>query len=72
MNAMSWKTVNRILGLAAVDQHFWQELQQSPLATIVAHGFELTPEEQEIFRVIDTSDLSQFSQYLLDKLALDA
>lgn len=65
---MSWKTINRILGLAAVDHRFWQAVQQDPIAAILSQGFELTPEEQEVFRTIHTKDLSEFSQYLLDKL----
>ena len=69
---MSWKTINRILGLAAVDQGFWQALQQEPLAAIQAYGFELTAEEKEVFRTISTSDLSEFSQYLLDQLDRDS
>jgi uncharacterized protein (DUF885 family) len=69
---MSWKTLNRILGLAAADQHFWQALQVNPLAAIRAEGFELTPEEQTILSESAAETLAEFSQYLLDTLAPDA
>jgi hypothetical protein len=66
---MSWRTINRILGLAAVDDSFWSALQKNPLAAVEAQGFELTVEEKEIFRRIIAHDLSTFSQYLLEQLA---
>lgn len=69
---MSWKTINRILGLAAVDQHFWQALQRDPLAAIQAQGFELTREEQAVLSKIAVRTLAEFSQCLLDELAPDA
>jgi hypothetical protein len=66
---MSWETINKILGLAALDQDFLQELLKYPVAAVQARGFELTPEEQEVFSKIVASDLSEFSQYVLDHLA---
>lgn len=68
---MSWKTLNRILGLAATDQHFWQALQEDPVAAIQSQGFELTPEEQAIVSRGAVETLPEFSQYLLDSLAPD-
>lgn len=65
---MSWKTINRILGLAAIDQHFWQALQEDPVAAIQSQGFELTLEEQAIVRRGTVETLTAFSQYLLDSL----
>jgi hypothetical protein len=69
---MSWKTINRILGLAAVDQHFWQALQKDPLTAIQEQGFELNLEEQAILNQIAVESLPEFSQRLLDVLAPDA
>lgn len=65
---MSWKTLNRILGLAAVDQQFWQELKKDPLAASLGKGFELTEEERVVFGKIHAENLSEFSQHLLDVL----
>jgi hypothetical protein len=69
---MSWKTINHILGLAAVDQHFWQALQKDPLAAIQAEGFDLTPEERAIVSNIAVETLSEFSQCLLDAFTADS
>jgi hypothetical protein len=63
---VSWKTLNHILGLAAVDQQFWQELKKDPLAASQQRGFELTEEEKAVFSKIDAETLSEFSQRLLD------
>lgn len=69
---MSWKIVNRILGLAAVDPTFWQELQCNPLGAIQKHGFELTTEEREVFRTLKTEDLAVFCQCLLEQLEIQS
>lgn len=65
---MSWRIVNRILGLAAADPMFWRELQCNPLGAIRKHGFELTVEESEAFRALHTEDLAVFCQCLLAQL----
>lgn len=67
---MSWKIVNRMLGLAAADPVFWQELQCNPLTAAHKYGFELTAEELEAFLALNTEDLAVFCQCLLEKLAL--
>ncbi|EFH88900.1 Os1348 family NHLP clan protein [Ktedonobacter racemifer] len=66
---MSWKTINQILGLATADQEFWKALQTNPLATIHSQGFELTAEEQEVFKNMEAETISEFCRYLLDKLS---
>ena len=68
---MSWKTVNRILGQAAIDQNFRQRLQEDPLAALAAEGFELTPEEQVTFTRFAALPFPEFCQRLLDELAPD-
>lgn len=68
---MSWKIVNQILGLAAIDKKFAQELLTEPLAAIQARGFQLTDEEQEAFRLISARTMSELSQQLLQKLPPD-
>lgn len=65
---MSRKTINAILGLASVDQSFCRELLENPLQAVQAKDFELTAEEQEIFKRISARDLYEFSQMLLTLL----
>lgn len=65
---MSRKTINAILGLASVDQTFCQELLDNPLQAVQAKNFDLSREEQEIFKRISARDLYEFSQILLTLL----
>ncbi|HEU5374014.1 MAG TPA: Os1348 family NHLP clan protein [Ktedonobacteraceae bacterium] len=65
---MSRKTINAILGLASVDQSFCRELLENPLQAVQTKDFELTAEEQEIFKRISARDLYEFSQMLLTLL----
>ncbi len=65
---MSWKAINHILGLAAVDQQFWQELKKDPVAICQSRGFELTSEEKAALSRIHSKTLTEFSQRLLDEL----
>jgi hypothetical protein len=69
---MSWKTVNRILGQAAIDPDFRQRLQEDALATLAAEGFELTLEEQEAFASFGSLPFPQLCERLLEKLGPDA
>lgn len=62
---MTRKTINAILGLASVNPTFCQELLDDPLQAVQTHDFELSEEEQEIFRRISARDLYEFSQILL-------
>lgn len=62
---MSWKIINAILGLAATDDIFCQDLLKSPVEAIKQKGFFLTKEEEEILTCITASDLSEFSQQVL-------
>ena len=68
---MSWKTVNRILGQAAIDQDFCKRLQEDPLAALAAEDFELTPEELEAFTRFAALPFPEFCQRLLEELAPD-
>lgn len=69
---MSWKTINRILGQAAIDPAFRQHLQADPLAALAAEGIELTPEEQEAFTRFAALPFPTFCQRLLDELSPEA
>lgn len=65
---MTRKTINAILGLASIDQTFCQQLLDDPLQAVQSKNFELSQEEQEIFRRISAHDLYEFSQILLTLL----
>ncbi len=62
---MSWKIINSILALAAVDEVFCQELLKDPVPSIQAQNFDLTAHEKDKFKYIAAKDLAEFSQKLL-------
>ena len=62
---MSWKTINAVLGLAAIDEVFRQELLKNPIEAIQRQQFVLTSDEEEKLSKIVAQDLSDFSQQLL-------
>ena len=62
---MSWKTINAILGLATVNEEFCRALLADPVAAVQARQFELIAEEQEAFKIISATSLSEFSQQLI-------
>ena len=68
VGSMSWKVINQILGLAAIDKEFAQKLLQDPLAAVRTHGFQLTSEEQKVLGEISASNLRDLSQQLLQEL----
>lgn len=65
---MSWEILNRILGLASINQEFARELLKDPCTAIQAQGFKLTPEEQRVFHEIKAGSLSELSQQLMQRL----
>jgi hypothetical protein len=62
---VSWKTINAILGQAAIDETFCQELLENPVEAIKNRQFVLTKEEEEKLGSISAKDLSEFSQQVL-------
>lgn len=66
---MSWQVINEILGLAATDEQFAQELLADPVDTVLKRGYCLTAVEQEAFRRSACGALDEFSQNLLHHLA---
>lgn len=62
---MSWKTINAILGLAATDETFCQELLHNPVKAIKQRHFVLTKEEEEKLSRVAAQDLADFSQQVL-------
>ena len=69
---MSWRTINRILGQAAIDSAFRQRLLEDPPTALAAEGFELTPEEQEALTRFSALPFPEFCRRLLDELGPDA
>jgi hypothetical protein len=69
--AMPWKTINRILGLASINPAFRQQLQEDPPSALKAQGFELDPEELEVFIKFCSLPFPQFCQRLQAELAPD-
>ena len=69
---MSWRIVNQILGLAAIDKEFAQELLKEPLVAVQARGFQLTPEEERVFSAATVSNLQELSQYLIQQVCHDS
>jgi len=66
---MSWKTLNEILSLAAIDPDFCQEFLADPLSTTQRYGFQLMDHEQQVMSRIQATDLAKLSQFLLEQLA---
>lgn len=62
---MSWKTINAILGLAAVNETFCEELLKNPIEAIRQQQFTLTKDEEAKLRTIVASDLADFSRQVL-------
>lgn len=67
-NFMSWKTIHRILGLAAVDEEFAREILERPLEAIDKRGFQLTEQERSVLAQIHAETLAAFSRQLLEYL----
>lgn len=66
---MSWKTINRILGLASINLAFRQQLQTDPEAALETQGIELTAEELETLKAFSVLPFPQFCQRLSEVLA---
>jgi hypothetical protein len=65
---MSWKIINAVLGLAAIDPEFHQELRNNPQTASHKRGFLLGQDELMMFERLNDLDLHDFSQYIFDKL----
>ncbi|HEU5379585.1 MAG TPA: Os1348 family NHLP clan protein [Ktedonobacteraceae bacterium] len=66
---MSWKTINRIIGLASINPIFREQLQQDPQAALETEGFKLTQTEMEMVRSVASLPFTQFCQCLQERLA---
>lgn len=65
---MSWRTINIILGIAATDPDFFEDLKRDPQEAVSRHGLDLTPQELNVLKSISATGLAEFSQELIDKL----
>lgn len=65
---MSWKTINKIIGLASLDPVFRETLLHDPVAAIEAQGFELTCEERKMLQACASLTLVEFCQHILERL----
>lgn len=68
---MSWKIINRIIGLASINLTFRQRLQKDPETALREEGFELTPEEMEGFKTFISLPFAQFCQRLVESFPVD-
>ncbi len=66
---MSWQTINELVGLAATNREFAQELVTDPVGTVNRYGYQLTQAEQEVLRLCASQTLDEFSQKLLHHLS---
>lgn len=66
---MSWKTINKIIGLASLDPGFRETLLHDPVAAIESQGFELTCEERKELQACASRTLVEFCQNVLERLA---
>ncbi len=69
---MSWKIINRIIGLASINPDFRQRLQRDPLLALKAQGIVLTAEELEVFKKYAALPFAQFCQRLYPQQILVA
>lgn len=65
---MSWQTINKVLGLAMIDDAFAQRLLKEPQEALYAYGFELPPEELAILCACQAQTIPELSQQLVEKL----
>ncbi|MEO7021512.1 MAG: Os1348 family NHLP clan protein [Ktedonobacteraceae bacterium] len=68
---MSRQAINKLLARAMIDSQFADKLLAKPLQTLQESGFELTLEEQQVFREAYVRDMCELSQLLLAQLAYE-
>ncbi|HJT56314.1 MAG TPA: Os1348 family NHLP clan protein [Ktedonobacteraceae bacterium] len=64
---MPWQTMNKLLGLAMIDEEFAKSLLQAPRETLSTYGIQLLPDELEILCSCRAQTLDELSQYLIDQ-----
>ena len=68
---MSWKTVNKILGLAMTDKLFAEKLLKNPREALNTYGILLPIDELNVLCACQARSLHELSQQLLEKLGDD-
>lgn len=65
---MSWQTINRILGLAMIDEVFADLLLRDPHEALASYGIQLSVEEWKILDRCQARNLQELSEQLSEKL----
>ncbi|GHO61750.1 hypothetical protein KSC_006420 [Ktedonobacter sp. SOSP1-52] len=65
---MSWTMINKILGLAMMDQVFADHLLKEPQKALEAYGIQLPPEEVAILCACQAQTIPELSRQLMEKL----
>jgi hypothetical protein len=65
---MSWQTINKILGLAMIDEAFAEHLLKEPQEALNTYGIKLPPEELTVICSCQAQTILELSQQLVEKL----
>lgn len=66
--AMSWKLLNKVLGLAVTDKIFAEKLLKNPQEALQAYGIVLPANELRILCECQAQNLSELSRQLVQRL----
>jgi len=69
---MSWQTINRILGLAMIDEVFADRLLKEPREALNAYGIRLPPRELAILCECQAQTIPELGRQLVEKLGSEA
>ncbi len=69
---MSWRTINRILGLATTNRVFAEYLLKNPQEALNAYGINLPPGELDILCTCQAHTIQELSQQLIEKIGPNA
>jgi hypothetical protein len=69
---MSWKILNKILGLAITDKVFAEKLLKEPQEALSAYGIRLPDDELKLLCECQAQSLHELSQQLVKKLGPEA
>lgn len=65
---MSWQTINKVLGLAMIDEVFARKLLKDPREALSTYAVRLPADEMEILCGCHAKNLPDLSQQLVEKL----
>ncbi|HEU5376638.1 MAG TPA: Os1348 family NHLP clan protein [Ktedonobacteraceae bacterium] len=64
---MSWQTINKVLGLAMIDETFANILLKEPRQALSTYGIQLPEEELQVLCSCKAESLEEFSRQLIEK-----